>query len=170
MHVLLSWRSLWILSQFGGPRTESSALTHCQSCSQHLHKEGKAAVVSLFLEKSSVLLLARLLGRVLGPLLPSPRTCSWVVGTLNSSHRASPGDGWCGGLHVAGGCSHARPPGDGSFRSENPNIALCDQVLTKKWSNPYLGRVQGLKFLTASFPGSAACAALKASESQGLCC
>lgn len=47
--------------------------------------------------------------------------------------------------------------GDLSFPSGNPNIAPCDQVLAKKWSNPYLGQVQGLKFLTASVPGSAAC-------------
>lgn len=67
------------------------------------------------------------------------------------------------------GCSHVRPPGHLSFHSGNPNIAPCDQVLAKKWSNPYLGQVQGLKFLTASFPGSAACAALKAlGESRSL--
>lgn len=59
---------------------------------------------------------------------------------------------WCCGCEGIGGCR--------ATHSGNPNIAPCDQVLTKKSSNPYLGQVQGLKFLIALFPGSAACAAL----------
>lgn len=70
------------------------------------------------------------------------------------------GVGASGDLHMCGVRSRAHPPEDLSFYSGNPNIVPCDQVLTKKSSNPYLGQVQGLKFLIALFQGSAACAVL----------
>lgn len=79
------------------------------------------------------------------------------------------GVGVSGNLHVCGVCSHVHPPQDQRFYSGNPNIVPCDQVLTKKSSNPYLGQVQGLEFLIALLPGSAACAVLNTSgESRSL--
>lgn len=66
------------------------------------------------------------------------------------------------------GCSHVHPAGDWSFRSGNPNIAQCDQVLAKKWSNPYLGQVQGLKFLPACFPAHSMSCAEGLGESRSL--
>lgn len=136
-----------------------------QSHSQHLQKEGKVVLVSPFLEKSSVLLSAWLLLRVLSSLLcrlkPVPmlrHAIAPAVPVLVACICCSVGAS--GDLHACGVRSYAHPPEDFSFYSGNPNIVPCDQALRKKSSNPYLGRVQGLKFLIALVPGSAACAAL----------
>lgn len=41
------------------------------------------------------------------------------------------------------------PPMGLGLYSGNPDIAPCDRVLMTRWSNPYLGQIQGLKLLIA---------------------
>lgn len=133
----------------------------------HLQKQG---CVAPCVEKPSLLLSApaalnsAVLSSVLNLLLCwGIKQLPWILVCIFH------GVGVSGDLHVCGVRSHVHPPEDQRFYSGNPNIVPCDQVLTKKSSNPYLGQVQGLEFLIALLPGSAACAALNTfGESRSL--
>lgn len=53
------------------------------------------------------------------------------------------------GPRAGGAALHIPPPTGLGLYSGNPDIAPCDRVLMTRWSNPYLGQIQGLKLLIA---------------------
>lgn len=112
------------------------------------------------LEKSLVLLPAWLkragLSSVVSTSLPH-----WDICCLLQFPALAPP--WCGctwGLACVGAVSPPRTPSwRAGLLSWESRSNRCHQVPRKKWSNPSLGQVQGLRFLVALFSSSAACAA-----------